>query len=396
MKNEKIIKVFYIFTLGMLCAFPPMCSDMYLPSLPDIMEFFSTNTASVQASLTASFIGLAIGQILIGPVSDAYGRFYPLMISLVIFALSSLLCAISSSITMFILCRFVQGLAASGGVVLTRSIACDRFKGNELTSFMAFLMAINSLAPILGPIAGSLIVTFFSWKAVFYVLLVWGLFLIALVKFFVPESLAKDHREVSALVSIKRMRIDLSNLKFMLIVFSLSFIMGGFFSYLTASPFVFQVIYSFTPFEYSLSFAAIAFSISAVAPLAGRLCIAFGSIRVIFTSYAIMSLAAVLIFVIALIKPDSFVPIFLALALFCSMLGLSQSVGFGLVMGCKKGGAGTASGILGVMHFMLGSVATPFVGVLGEKSMLPLGIIMILCCTMAVLTLIIAQKIEAK
>lgn len=394
MNNKKIIKAFYVLTLGMLCAFPPMCSDMYLPSIPDIMRYFSTNTASVQTSLTASFLGLAVGQLLIGPLSDAYGRFYPLVVSLIIFALSSMLCAISTSITMFVFFRFVQGLAASGGVVLTRSIACDRFKGNELTSFMAFLMAINSLAPILGPIVGSVIITYLNWQSVFYILLVWGIMLIILVKFFVPESLPKEKREIGALVSIKRMRIEITNLKFMLIVFSLSFIMGGFFSYLTASPFVFQVIYEFTPFEYSISFSLIALCISAVAPLAGKFCRVYGDVKVLYSSYAIMAVSSIAIVIIAIVKPQSFLPVFFALAVFCSMMGLSQSVGFGLVMSCKKGGAGTASGLLGVFHFLLGSLATPFVGVLGEKSMLPLGIIMILCCTMAVAFLRIGLKIK--
>lgn len=220
--NSRLQYALYVFTLGMLCAFAPMCSDMYLPSLPEIVTYFDSNPAQVQFSLTASFLGLALGQIVIGPVSDAYGRIKPLLVCLVIFTLSSLACALSPNICSFVFFRLLQGLSAAGGIVLTRSIACDKFKGNELTSFMSFLMAINSLGPILGPIIGSLVVTYFTWPVIFFILVGWGLILIYLTKFHVPESLPVDKREKNALVSILRMKTDLLNLKFMLTVFSLS------------------------------------------------------------------------------------------------------------------------------------------------------------------------------
>lgn len=122
MKSSKLSYFVYVFTLGMLCAFAPMCSDLYLPSMPSIMDYFQTSPSLVQSSLTASFLGLAIGQLIIGPVSDAYGRILPLYASLVIFTVTSFLCAISDSVVFFIAMRFFQGLSAAGGIVLTRSI----------------------------------------------------------------------------------------------------------------------------------------------------------------------------------------------------------------------------------------------------------------------------------
>lgn len=394
--NNRLQYALYVFTLGMLCAFAPMCSDMYLPSLPEIVTYFASNPAQVQFSLTASFLGLALGQIVIGPISDAYGRIKPLLVCLVIFTLSSLACALSPNVWIFVFFRLLQGLSAAGGVVLTRSIACDRFKGNELTSFMSFLMAINSLGPILGPIVGSLVVTYFTWQMIFFILVVWGIILIYLTKFHVPESLAVEKREKSALVSILKMKTDLLNLKFMLTVFSLSFVMGGFFSYLAASPFVFQKVYGFSPVEYSFTFAFIAVCITIIASSAGRLSRRLSELKVVAFAYALLLISGIGVLIISFIRPESFVPVLVCLAVYCSMMGLSQSAGFGVVMSFKKGGAGSASGIFGVMYFLIGSLVSPLVGVMGELSMIPFGINLSVCAILAIALLYFAIRIKDK
>lgn len=392
--NNRLQYALYVFTLGMLCAFAPMCSDMYLPSLPEIVTYFNSNPAQVQFSLTASFLGLALGQIVIGPISDAYGRIKPLLVCLVIFTLSSLACALSPNVWAFVFFRLLQGLSAAGGIVLTRSIACDRFKGNELTSFMSFLMAINSLGPILGPIVGSLVVTYFTWQVIFFILVVWGIILIYLTKFHVPESLAVEKREKSALVSILKMKTDLLNLKFMLTVFSLSFVMGGFFSYLAASPFVFQKVYGFTPVEYSFTFAFIAVCITIIASSAGRLSRRLSELKVVVFAYALLLISGIGVLIISFIRPESFVPVLVCLAVYCSMMGLSQSAGFGVVMSFKKGGAGSASGIFGVMYFLIGSLVSPLVGVMGELSMIPFGLNLSVCAILAIALLYFATRIK--
>ncbi len=394
--KSKLSYFVYVFTLGMLCAFAPMCSDLYLPSMPAIMESFQTSPSLVQSSLTASFLGLAIGQLIIGPLSDAYGRILPLFASLVIFTITSFLCAISESIIFFIVMRLFQGLSAAGGIVLTRSIACDKFKGNELTSFMAFLMSINSLAPIIAPIIGSFIISVAPWQVIFYVLVVWGILLIIATKLFVPETLPEDKRQENIKGSLLLLKTELTNPKFMLVALSLAAIMGGFFSYLAASPFVFQVIYGLTPFEYSCTFAFISICISITGAFTGRFARKYSEIKVVKFAYALMFIAAVLMLAEAIIVPSSFIVVLLTLALFCGMMAVSQSAGFGVVMSFKKGGAGAASGLFGVLYFLLGSMVSPFVGVMGEKSMLPLGINLLLCVIVAVVLMRIALNDKEK
>lgn len=385
--------VLYVITLGMLCAFAPMCTDMYLPALPSVMVDFNTSTSLVQISLASSFLGLATGQILIGPISDVYGRLKPLFISLLLFIISSFLCSIAEDIYSFIACRVFQGMSASGGIVLTRSIACDRFKGNELTSFMAFLMSINSIAPILAPIIGSTIITFASWRVIFIVLTVWGVLLILSSKCFVKESLAKEHRASSIIQSLSKMKDDIFNLKFMLSSLSLSFVMGGFFSYLAASPFVFEKIYGFTPFEYSLSFGFISILMSCTGFLAGRIAKRIGELKSLYFAFTLLFSAGLMMLVEAVYVPKSFIPVLLTMAIFCSMMCLSQAAGFSLVMECKKGGAGAASGIFGVMHFLAGFIATPLAGIMGEHSMIPLAVSMLVSAVLATVFMKISRSL---
>lgn len=394
MFKEKFLYAAYVVTLGLLCAFAPMCTDLYLPSLPTIKDYFDTSASLVQLSLTASFFGLALGQFLIGPISDVYGRVKPLVVTLLFFVISSFLCSIANSAESFILFRLVQGMSAAGGIVLTRSIACDKFKGYKLTSFMSFLMAINSIAPILAPIIGSFIISFAPWQALFYVLTGWGVLLILQTVLFVDESLDKNKRAKSIKDSIVLMKADLFNVRFMLVCIAFAMIMGGFFSYLAASPFVFQSIYGFTPFEYSLTFALVSLCVSAIAPFSGTFAKRFSNINTSRCAIILMIVSGLIAMIIALSPPLSFIPILLVFCVYCSMMGFSMSCGFSIAMEFKKGGAGAASGIFGVMYFVIGSLISPFVGIFGENSMIPLAFNLLFCAILALVFLELSKRLK--
>lgn len=396
MFKEKFLYASYVVTLGLLCAFAPMCTDLYLPSLPAIKEYFDTSASLIQLSLTASFFGLALGQFLIGPISDVYGRVKPLIVTLVLFIVSSFLCSTANSAESFIIFRLVQGMSAAGGIVLTRSIACDRFTGYKLTSFMSFLMAINSIAPILAPIIGSFIITFGPWQYLFYVLTAWGIILIFQTVFFVNESLDKEKRAKSIKDSIVLMKADLFNLRFMLVCIAFAMIMGGFFSYLAASPFVFQSIYGFSPFEYSVTFALVSLCVSIIAPFSGTFAKRFSNLNTSRLAFVLMIISGFIALIIALFPPKSFIPILLVFCVYCSMMGFSMSCGFSIAMEYKKGGAGAASGIFGVMYFVIGSMLSPLVGILGEKSMLPLSLNLLFCAILALVFLELSKRLTGK
>lgn len=156
--------------LGLLAGIGPMCTDLYLPALPEMSEQLAATTTITQLTLTASLIGLGVGQLLFGPLSDKIGRKRPLILSLLLFIVSSILCATTNNIYWLVVWRFIQGIAGAGGSVLSRSIARDKYQGVTLTQFFALLMTVNGLAPVLSPVLGGYIVSTFDWRTLFWVM----------------------------------------------------------------------------------------------------------------------------------------------------------------------------------------------------------------------------------
>lgn len=161
--------------LGALTALGPLSIDMYLPALPGLARDLHTTASLAQLSLTFFLLGLALGQLLAGPFSDIRGRRVPLLGGLIIYSVSSLLCALSPSAWMLIVLRFLQGLAGAAGIVIARAIARDLYSGSKLTKFVSRLMLVNGAAPVLAPIAGGQLLRFTSWHGVFVVLTVVGI-----------------------------------------------------------------------------------------------------------------------------------------------------------------------------------------------------------------------------
>lgn len=381
-----------IIMLGMLTAFGPFCTDLYLPAVPTITRELLTDASTMQLTLTTSFLGLALGQLFIGPISDAFGRKRPLYLSLIVFALSSVACAYAPNITFLIIARLFQGMAGAGGIVLSRAIACDMYQGAKLTQFMGLLMTINSLAPILGPIVGSLITTFFDWPAMFLFLALWGLLLLLGSVTSVPESLPPTKRSPQISSAIVGMFKEFTNARFMCLAVSLSFVQGSFFGYLASSPFIFQTIFGFSPFAYSVIFAINAACITVAANIAGQMAKRLSEAFVVKLALVLQLISTACFGLEVIFELHNIVLVCLSLAVFVAMMGSAQTAGFGLVMGSRKGGAGAASGLFGVLTFIFGAFCAPLVGLMGETSMMPQFLIMVVCTICALVLFQIGLK----
>ena len=185
---------FFLFVfLGMLTAFAPFVTDMYLPSLPAMTHYFGVSASMVQLGLTFSMLGLAIGQIIFGPLSDKFGRRLPLLASMVLYLLATAGCIFAPNIHLFIALRLMQGMAAAGGIVISRSIATDKFKGRNLATALAIVGAINGIAPVAAPVIGGSVLKVTSWRGVFGVLFVLGALVLAACIHF-NESLSTKRR----------------------------------------------------------------------------------------------------------------------------------------------------------------------------------------------------------
>ncbi|MDR0822620.1 MAG: multidrug effflux MFS transporter, partial [Endomicrobium sp.] len=253
-KKQRNSAFFLFVLLGMLTAFGPFVTDMYLPSLPAMMDYFSTSASMVQLGLTFSMLGLAAGQIIFGPLSDKYGRKKPLLISMFLFLVSTVSCIFAPSIEIFVLLRFVQGIAGAGGIVISRSIATDKFKGRNLATALAIIGAINGIAPVIAPVTGGAVLRITSWHGVFVVLFFAGIALTAGCLYF-NESLSIMRRSKEKLSkTLSLFKFVLKNRKFVSCVLQMAFAQAILFGYISSSPFIIQQHYGFSPFAFSLFF----------------------------------------------------------------------------------------------------------------------------------------------
>ncbi len=237
--------------LGLLSGIGPLCTDFYLPALPEITQQLQATSTQTQLSLTAALIGLGLGQLFFGPLSDRIGRLKPLALSLLLFIFSSAMCAQTRDINMLIVWRFLQGFAGAGGSVLSRSIARDKYQGTLLTQFFALLMTVNGIAPVLSPVLGGYVITAFDWRILFWtmaaiggVLLVMSL---AILRETRPATAAHASRQRPGQPVLKNRRF----LRFCLIQ---AFMMAGLFSYIGSSSFVMQSEYGMSAMQFSLLF----------------------------------------------------------------------------------------------------------------------------------------------
>jgi DHA1 family bicyclomycin/chloramphenicol resistance-like MFS transporter len=237
--------------LGLLTAIGPLCSDFYLPALPEIATHLHTSTTLTQLSLTSALIGLGLGQLFFGPLSDRMGRKMPLLISLLLFVVASVLCATTQNIYALIGWRFVQGVAGAGGSVLARSIARDNYHGTMLTQFFALLMTVNGIAPVVSPVLGGYISSHFDWRMLFWVMAGAGLALLIASQLFIRESLSEKSSAGTLLGTAKTV---LKNRRFMRFCLIQAFMLAGLFSYIGASSFVLQNEYGLSAMQFSLLF----------------------------------------------------------------------------------------------------------------------------------------------
>jgi len=242
--------------LGTVSATGPLAIDLYLPALPQMKVQFATSASLMQLSITACLIGLALGQLIAGPLSDQYRRHKPLVLGFVIFGLVSLAMAFIHSITLMIILRFIQGLAGATGQVLARAVARDLFSGKKLTRFYALLNTVNGVFPIIAPIIGGFMIHYVDWQAIFILLAIIGWVIALAVAVGLHESLPVAQRQTGGFAaSLTTMGKLVVQPTFWPLILATGLVYGGLFSYISASTFVFQTGFGLAPQTFSLLYA---------------------------------------------------------------------------------------------------------------------------------------------
>ena len=336
----------------------PICGGSLFTFTATTREFFETSASMTQLTLTTAMIGLAVGQLLLGPLSDKFGRKIPLIISLVIYIISTVLIVYAPNIESMIVLRVIQGLSSAGSVVISRAVATDLYRGREMTRFFGLLMTINGIAPIISPILGSLLLEYISWKGVFVFLALIGV-IVLLFCFRLKESLSIENRlQGSIFATFSTFGVIIKNRLFMSYVGIESFLLGAMFAYIAASPFILQSFYGLSAFIFSLCFGANGAALVIGANIGGKLpnrqALAIGVLAFV--------VAALYTIAVLIIQPHW---LFVEIGFFAMLLlmGITFPAISTLAMESERQYAGSASALLGFAPFFLGGIVSPLVGI---------------------------------
>ena len=375
MAMSRCQEVWLIVFLGVMSAMAPLSTDMYLPALPTVQADLGISASMAQLTLTMRLIGMAVGQIFMGPVSDRYGRKLPLLAGMILFTIATAGCVYAQNIGVFLVFRFVAGVAGASGVVIARAIARDVCEGAELTRFFAILMMVNGLAPIIAPVFGGQILLLSSWRGVFVVLVIVGI-LQAAATLIYKETLPLTGRIAKLGDSFRSFPQLLRDRYFLGHCLLQCFIFGAFFSYLAGSSFVFQNIYAVSPQVYSLIFGGIGIGLLLIGMLPARLA---GRVPdVVLLKYSVLIPLAGALFLLAGFLTAA--PIwYTVLMLFITVVPLSVTgaASFSLALSRQGKNAGSASALIGFFSMILGGAMMPVVGIAGDHTAVPMGIIMV-------------------
>ena len=351
-------RAFLLLFMGVLTAFGPFINDMYLPTLPSMTKYFSTGMSQVQLGLTFSMLGLALGQLGFGPLSDKIGRRHPLLISMTVFIVSTLACIFAPNIEFFLGMRFLQGIAGAGGIVIALSIAADKFSGRDLAKALAIVGAINGIAPVAAPITGGICRDLIGWRGIFTILLVVGI-IIGVMCFYYKETLEESKRSQEEWSSILKLFAKvLKKKRFIGYVLQMATAKGILFGNIASSPFLIQSLHHKSAFVFSLYFALNSIAIGVGAAMSAKFerqekCVAYSCVGMLLGSMACalaLNLGAPLIVYEIIVTA------------LCFAMGMTFTAATALAMNEVRDNAGAGSAVFGASGFIVGSLVSPLVG----------------------------------
>jgi DHA1 family bicyclomycin/chloramphenicol resistance-like MFS transporter len=374
--------------LGGLTATPPLAMDMYLPSLPEVTQSLHAPAATVQLTLTACLAGMALGQLVVGPMSDRWGRKRPLVAGLVVYIVATALCALAPNVELLVAFRLAQGLAGAAGIVIARAVVRDLYDGVAMARFFSTLMLISGVAPIVAPLIGGQILRFTDWRGVFVVLTAVGIALTALVWFRLPETLAPAERHSGGVgEALRAMRGLLADRIFAGYMLAGGFAFAALFAYISASPFVVQEIYGASPQTFSLLFGLNSVGLVIVGQINGKVLVGRVSLdKALAVGLTLIALAAT---ALLLMSTGAFgevglAPVAAALFVLMSSMGLAMPNTQALALMRVRHAAGSASALLGTSSFLIGAIASPLVGIAGEHTAVPMAVVQLAAVLVAI------------
>jgi DHA1 family bicyclomycin/chloramphenicol resistance-like MFS transporter len=359
----------------MLSTFGPISLDLYLPALPQLAAELETSPSAAQLTITACLIGLAVGQVVAGPLSDRFGRKRPLMIGLVAYAIASLACAFALSISVLLLLRLIQGLAGAAGIVIARAVARDLHEGRRLVIFFSRLVLVSGLAPVIAPVLGGQLNRVMTWRGIFGVLAGIGVVLVLAGWLGLKESLPREKRVAGGVVATLRgFGLLIKDRFFVGVALAAGLAGASMFAYIAGGTFVLQRIYGLSPQGFSLAFGLNSLGIMTAAQVSGRLTRRLSPVRVLSAGLAV-NLAGSLCLAVSTLLGLGLPFVLGSLFVMVSAIGLILPTSTALALSNYPERAGTASALLGLLQYLVGGLAAPLVGLAGEDTAVPLGLV---------------------
>lgn len=372
--------------LALLTAIAPLATDMYLPAFPQMANDLGATATGIQLTLTAFLVGLGLGQLFIGPLSDATGRRRPLLMGCLVCLGASIACALAPSVEVLGVARFVQGLSGAAGVVLARAVISDTARGVVAAKLLGVMLIISVIAPVVAPLSGGVIIANFGWRSVFWVFAALALMMFIGALALVKESLPESERTRGGIkATVRGAGAALANRNYVGYLLTFCFAFAALFAYISASPFVMQNVMGLSASVYSLLFGlnalVIVLTSSVAAALAGR--VRYGSMIAFGLTVGVLASAGLLV---SILNGIPTVPTLILFAVFQGSLGFVFSNATTLALEETEKHAGTGSALLGFLQFVLAAVVSPLVGLSGEETAVPMGLVMMISIGLAALT----------
>ncbi|MER7521265.1 multidrug effflux MFS transporter [Streptomyces sp. NPDC126499] len=373
--------------LGGLTALPPLSMDMYLPALPEVTEALRSPAATIQLTLTACLAGMALGQLVVGPMSDRWGRRRPLLVGMIVYVVATAVCALAPSAGLLVGFRLLQGLAGAAGIVIARAVVRDLYDGVEMARFFSTLMLISGAAPIVAPLIGGQILRITDWRGVFHVLTGVGIVLTLVVWRFLHETLPPERRHTGGVrEALRTMRGLLADRVFTGYMLAGGLAFAALFAYISASPFVVQEIYGASAQTFSLLFGLNSIGLVAVGQINGKLLVGRVSLDKVLgwgLAVIVLAAAALLLMTSGVFGDPGLVAVSAGLFVLMSAMGLAMPNTNAQALMRTPHAAGSASALLGTSSFLIGAVASPLVGIAGESTAVPMAVVQLVCALAA-------------
>jgi DHA1 family bicyclomycin/chloramphenicol resistance-like MFS transporter len=385
----------YALILGMMTTLSAFGIDAYLPAFREIARSLQVNEGAVQFSLVSYFVALAMGQAVYGPISDRVGRRGPLIFGFGLFVLASAACAFATTIEWLVAMRFVQGIGACAGMVLTRAIVRDLRSGEEAARLFALMLLVLSVSPILAPMLGSMLLYFLPWQSVFWFMAAFGVFCLALILLLLEETNPPARRSGGLTRAFLQYGALARDGWFMVAVLIGGASQGALFAYLVGSPFVYLELHGITPGAYSALFALNAVALIGSAQANVRLIRRFGTNRLILAASLTQTTAAMILLIVTLMHWDSAANIAALLFVTVGCQGLLGPTTAVLALERYAASAGAASALMGTLQFACGAIAGGLISFFANGTALPFGAVIAGCAGMGLMLAVINLKRSA-